>query len=106
MNIPAWFTKLFGSLGRFLSLLFQGALKKELDVVLPIAAAAVRSIAADPSVVQPGAKRDAAVALILAELAAAQVSVGLSVINLAVELAVVEYKSSISTVDAPVKPGA
>lgn len=91
--MPAWILKFFGSLGKFLSVLFKSALKKELEVVMPIAAGAVRSVASDPTLIQPGSKRDTAISLILAELTTAQVEVGRSVINLAIELAVQEFKA-------------
>lgn len=92
--MPAWLLKFFGSLGRFLSVLFKGAINEELKVVLPIAAGAVRSVASDPTLLSSGAKRDTAIGLILAELASAQAKVGVSVINLAIELAVQEFKAN------------
>lgn len=94
MNISGWFMKLFGALGRFLSVLFNAALKKELEVVMPIAAGAVRSVASDPTLFQPGMKREAALALIMAQLTKSQIEVGLSVVNLAIELAVQEFKAT------------
>lgn len=99
--MPAWLLKFFGSLGKFLSVLFKGAINEELKVVLPIAAGAVRSVANDPTLIASGSKRDTAVELILAELAAAQVKVGISVINLAIELAVQEFKANDVTQVAP-----
>ena len=95
----------FGSLGRFLAILFKDALQKELEVVLPIAIGAVTSVASDPTLIQSGEKRDAAVALIIAQLVKAQVTVGLSVIHLGVELAVQNVKAN-STLVPVNKPGA
>ncbi|MGZ8924331.1 MAG: hypothetical protein ACXW2E_00475 [Nitrososphaeraceae archaeon] len=63
-------------------------------MVVPIAAKAVRMVANDLSVLKSPEKRNAAVAAVLAELAAAQIEVGLSIVNLAIELAYVEFKNS------------
>lgn len=103
--MPTWILKFFGALGKFLSVLFKGAINEELKVVLPIAAGAVRSVAKDPTLIAAGSKRDTAVELILAELAAAQVKVGISVINLAIELAVQEFKATDVTQAAPAGKG-
>lgn len=84
----------FGSLGKFLAILFKDALQKELEVILPIAIGAVTSVATDPTLLASGAKRDAAVSLILDHLAKKQVEVGMSVINLGIELAVQNIKST------------
>lgn len=94
MSFKTTILNALGSLGKFLSILFQDALKKELEVVLPLALGAVRAVAADPTLVHAGAKREVAVALILAQLGKAQIEVGLSVVNLGLELAVQNIKST------------
>lgn len=99
--MKAWFLRFFGSLGTFLSTLLSGALKQELEVVLPIALKAVKAVAADQSLLSSGAKRDAALASIIAELGKAQLQIGLSVMNLAVELAVQEYKTKNPAIVGP-----
>ena len=83
-----------GTLGRFLSILFKDTLRKELEIILPIAIGAVTSVANDPTLLKSGAKQDAAAALILAELAKKQVEIGKSVINLGIELALQNVRSS------------
>ena len=93
MNIKQWIVRVFGVVGQFISTLFKEAVRQELEVVLPLAARAVAQVAADPSLVQPNHKREAAIATILAELSAAQIQIGLSVVSLAIELAVQAQKS-------------
>ena len=94
MNIKATLISFFGDVGRFLAILFKKAIHDELAIALPIAANAVRQIAADPSIISNADKRDAAVSNVLAEVGKAQVSVGLGIVNLAVELAVQEFKAA------------
>jgi hypothetical protein len=91
MNFKTLLLKFFGKLGSYLQVLFEGALKAELEKVVPIAIKAVKQIAADPSLLSSGAKRDAAAAIILAELVGAQTAVATSTINLAIELAYQQF---------------
>lgn len=88
MNIKQWFITKLGVLGQFLSVLFKTTVQKELEVVLPLAALAVAQIEADPTLILPGAKRDAAIASIVSSLTNSQIKIGLSVVSLGVELAV------------------
>jgi hypothetical protein len=90
--MKAWLLKFFGDLGEFLAVLFNKALNEELKVVLPIAKRLVAQVAADPNLITGSAKREVVIATILAELGAAQMSVGMSVVALAVELAVTKMK--------------
>lgn len=90
--MKAWLLKLFGDIGEYLSVLFDKAIKEELKVVLPIATKLVRQVAADPTLLSGSSKRDAVIAGIIAELGAAQMQVGLSVVSLAVELAYTRMK--------------
>lgn len=78
--------KLLGKLGIYLQVLFEGALRKELEQVVPIAVKAVKMVAADPSLLTSDAKRSAAIAIVIGELVGAQASVAKSTINLAIEL--------------------
>jgi len=94
MSIKQWFITTLGTLGQFLSVLFKDTVKKELEVVLPLASAAVAQIEADPTLILPGAKRDAAIALIISSLAKSQIKIGLSVVSLGVELAVQSNKAT------------
>ena len=94
MNIKQTILRIFGKLGQFLSILFADAVRKELEVVMPIAVNAVKTVALDSSILSNPAKRDAAVALIVDELTKAQVQVGSSVIALGVELAVQHMKAA------------
>lgn len=93
MNVKQWFLNMMGDLGQFLKVLFQDALQAELKAVMPIALDAVKQVAADPSLLTGGAKRDAAIATIQDQLVKSQVQVGLSVVSLAVELAVQNIKA-------------
>lgn len=88
-----FFIKFFGKLGTFLAVLFKDTLQKELEAVAPIALQVVKQIAQDPSLVQPGDKRDAAINQIQNQLVQSQISVGLSVVSLAVELAYQNFKN-------------
>lgn len=49
--MKAWFLKIFGPLGEYLSALFSKALNEQLKVVLPIAAKLVKQVAADPTLI-------------------------------------------------------
>lgn len=89
-RILAW----LGELGQFLSVLFKDALQQELKVVMPIALEAVKQVALDPTLLNGGAKRDAAIAQIQDQLVKSQIQVGLSVVSLAVELAVQNVKAT------------
>lgn len=91
-NIKQWLLTTLGDLGKFLSVLFKESLKKELEVVAPIALQVVKQVASDPSLLSGGAKRDAAISAVQAQLIQSQVYVGVSVISLAVELAVQNIK--------------
>jgi hypothetical protein len=89
-----WLLKLLGILGEYLKVLFDSAIKAELEVIMPIATNIVKQVAKDPTLLSSSAKRDAAIAGILAEITAAQVQVGNSIINLAVELAYQNIKQT------------
>lgn len=93
MNIKQWFLNWLGDLGQFLKVLFKDALQAELKAVMPIALKVVKQVAADPTLLNGGAKRDAAIEQIQNELVKSQIQVGLSVVSLAVELAVQNIKN-------------
>lgn len=93
MNIKEKLLSLLGDLGKLLSVLFKDALQKELKLVLPIAINVVKQVAADPSLLSGGMKREAAITLITDQLISSQKQIGLSVISLAVELAVQNVKT-------------
>jgi hypothetical protein len=94
MNIKKWVVNGFGAIGQFISVLFTKTIHDELAMVLPLAQQAVAQVAADPTLLLPGTKRDVAIASVFAKLAAAQVNIGLSVVSLGIELAVQSHKSS------------
>lgn len=98
MNFTASILKFFGVLGEYFAAIFKSAINQELKIVLPIATKAVKLVASDPSLLSGGAKREAAIAAILAELASKQAQVGISTLNLAIELAYQKF-----LVDEPVK---
>lgn len=86
MSFSSSILKFFGILGEYFAVILRSAIKQELTLVLPIAGKAVATVAKD-STLSGKDKCEAAIALILAELAAKQVQVGISTINLAIELA-------------------
>jgi len=83
----------FGPLGAFLKPLLQIALQQEMAAVMPIAMAAVAQVAADPSLLSGGAKRDAALKIIGQQMQAASIQAAASTVNLVLELAVTKLKS-------------
>lgn len=94
MNFKQTLLRALGKLGQFLAILFQDALRAELEVIMPIALDAVKQVASDPSIVSSPAKRDAALAIMGAQLAKSQVQVATSVIHLGLELAVQNHKAA------------
>jgi hypothetical protein len=91
--MKVWLLRLFGFLGEFLAVLFQKGIAEELKVVLPIVTRYVKAVANDPSLITGESKREVVFATVLSELGAAQLQVGSSVINLAIELAVQKFKN-------------
>lgn len=94
MNIKQTLLRILGTLGKFLSVLFADAVKKELEVVMPIAIKAVYAVAADPTLLSNAEKRDTAISLITADLLNSQKQVGASIIELGVQLAVQQMKAA------------
>jgi hypothetical protein len=84
--------KLLGSLGDYLKVIFQTALKEELKVVMPIATTFVKQVASDPTLLTGAEKRAVAFKSILDQLSSSQAQIGTSVVNLAIELAVQNMK--------------
>lgn len=97
----ASFLKMFGVLGEYFAVIFKNAINQELKIILPIATKAVARIASDPTLASGGARRDAAIAEILAELASKQVQVGISTLNLAIELAYQKFLTEQPKLEAP-----
>ena len=93
MNFKQNLLSFFGDLGKFLSVLFKDTVQQELKVVLPIALDAVTQVALDPTLLNGGAKRDAAISIVQDKLVKSQYTVGVSVVSLAVELAVTNIKN-------------
>lgn len=94
MSFKQWFIAKMGIIGQFLSVLFKDVVQKQLALVLPIAAKVVKQISQDSTILTSDAKRQAAIDGIKNELADGQVKIGLSVISLAIELAVQQLKES------------
>ncbi len=93
MNIKQKVLSMLGELGQFLAVLFKDTVQQELKVVVPIAVNAVAQVALDPTLLTGGAKRDAAIGLIQNQLVQSQVTVGVSVIYLALGLAVTNLQN-------------
>lgn len=79
--------KMLGDLGDFLAVLFKKGIHDELKLILPIALNAVKTVAADASLVGGDAKFNAAFALVSAGVAGGQKDIASSLINLGIELA-------------------
>jgi hypothetical protein len=84
--------KFFGELGDFLAVLLKSGVQDELKALLPIALNAVKTVAADPTLTTGDAKFNAAFALIGDQLGDKQATIGKSLVNLAIELAVQRFK--------------
>ena len=91
-TIISFLLKNLGPAGQILSVLFSDVLRKELQVVLPIAAKAVQMVENDTSILTTKDKFLSASKLIGNELLSAQKSIGDSTINLAIEIAVKALK--------------
>lgn len=102
LNFKATLLSLFGELGNYLAILFKDALHKELALALPIATRVIAQVAMDPTLLSGSDKRDAAIGLALAELGKSQITIGISVLNLAIELAVQKSKAEAPAIAAPV----
>jgi hypothetical protein len=94
MNIKAWLLSTLGLVGKYIAVLFKGALQAELAVVLPIAKQAALMVENDPSILTSEEKRSAAFTMIANQLASSQLQVGKSVIGLAIELVVQQLNNS------------
>jgi hypothetical protein len=72
--------------------LFKGAIQDQLSIIMPLAREAITAVASDPSIIASDAKRSAAFAIIMGKLAAQEVNFAARMINLAIEIAVIEFK--------------
>ena len=76
-----------GVLGQFLAVLFDSALKKELEFLLPIALQAVSTAAIDATLTTGNKKKTFVINSITSQMKAVQADIGMSTVNLAIELA-------------------
>lgn len=76
-----------GVLGQFLAVLFDSALKKELEFLLPIALGAVTAAATDDTLTTGKKKNAFVINSITTQMKAVQADIGMSTVNLAIELA-------------------
>lgn len=86
------FKAAFGHLGDWLAVIFRQGVKAELEALMPIAMAAVAKMATTD--LSNDAKRSAAFGEILNQAKGAQLNVGVSLINFALELAVQNLKGA------------
>jgi hypothetical protein len=84
--------KILQTIGKFFKDLFKQSLQAQLDILVPIAKEVVAKIESDPSIILDTGKQGTAVALLLAELSAKELQFLPRLINLAIEIAVVDYK--------------
>ena len=94
MDIKSKLITFFGTLGKFLAVLFKATLQKELVLVMPIARQIVAEVAADPGIITSSDRRNAAIGRIGVKLIPQQVAIGEDVIRLAIELAYQDFKAS------------
>lgn len=91
--MKTWLLKFFGEIGEFLKILLKEGLERQLKIILPIATKYVKMIAADPSLVSGREKQAAVFNAIISEIGDSQEDFKTSIINLAIEMAVVEFKA-------------
>lgn len=84
--------KIFSKISKFFSSLFKQSLQQQLDILVPIAKDIVAQIENDPTIILDKGKQATAVSLLLAELATKEIAYVPRLINLAIEIAVVEFK--------------
>ena len=84
--------KILSAIGKFFSSLFKQSVEQQLKILVPIALGIVSQIEADPTIILDKGKQTTAVSLLLAELAAKELAYVPRLINLAIEIAVVEFK--------------
>jgi hypothetical protein len=75
----------------FWTKLFKDAVQQQLAIIMPVARQAIQDIASDPSLLTSDDKRNAAFAKIVAVLAVQEYIFAKRMINLAIEIAVVEF---------------
>lgn len=80
------------AISNFFKKFFKQAIQDQLDIIMPISREAIKMVAGDPSIITSDEKRARAIAFILAELTAKELTVAKRLVNLAVEIAVVEFK--------------
>ena len=83
---------IMNKLGAFLKKFFKNAIQEQLAIIIPIARDAVRAIAEDPSLVTSDAKRMIAFNMIVVKLAEQELKFATRLVNLAIEIAVVEFR--------------
>jgi hypothetical protein len=88
-----WLVSWFGVVGEFLVAILQHGLKKELEIILPIAYSAVDEQEERSNFLSGGEKRDAAFEQIMSELIAAQIIVAASTVYFAIEWALTKWKA-------------
>ncbi|CAB4126827.1 hypothetical protein UFOVP84_26 [uncultured Caudovirales phage] len=84
--------KILQTIGKFFKDLFKQSIQAQLDILVPIAKEIVTKVESDPSIILDKGKQATAVSLLLAELAAKELQFVPRLINLAIEIAVVDYK--------------
>lgn len=84
--------KLLQNIGKFFKDLFKQSLQAQLAILVPIAQGVVTKIESDPTIIVDSGKQATAFALVLAELSAKELQFVPRLINLAIEIAVVDFK--------------
>jgi len=84
--------KLLQTITKFFSSLFKQSIRQQLEILVPIAREIVIEIEKDPTLLVSKDKQAAAVTKLLAELAVKEIAYIPRLINLAIEIAVVDFK--------------
>jgi len=84
--------KILHILKKFFTSFFKETINKQLNILIPIALIIVKKIEEDPSIIIDGSKRNTAIAMITSELISQELQFAKRLINLAIEIAVIEFK--------------
>ena len=85
---------LLSKIGKFFKDLFKQSIQQQLEILVPIAKGIVEKIETDPSILVTKDKQALAISLLLAELAQKELEFVPRLMNLAIEIAVVDFKGA------------
>lgn len=83
---------ILSKISKFFSSLFKQSIQQQLDILIPIAREIVIEIENDPTILVSKDKQAIAVSKLLSELAVKEIAYIPRLLNLAIEIAVVDFK--------------